>query len=48
MVGALDDLKDYFENPEPWINKQLTVKFQKFSAEGLPIFPVGMRFREDV
>jgi len=48
MVGALDDLKDYFNNPDPWIGKQLTVKFQKFSAEGLPIFPVGMRFREDV
>jgi DNA ligase-1 len=48
MVGALDDLKTYFDNPEPWIGKQLTVKFQKYSAEGMPIFPVGMRFREDV
>lgn len=48
MKGALDDLKDYFDNPEPWIGKQLTVKYQKFSAEGIPIFPIGMRFREDV
>jgi DNA ligase-1 len=48
MVGALDDLKTYFDNPEPWIGKQLTVKFQKYSAEGLPIFPVGMRFRTEL
>lgn len=48
MVGALDSLKTYFDNPDPWIGKMLTVKFQKFSAEGMPIFPVAMRFREDV
>lgn len=48
MVGTLDSLKDYFDNPDPWIGKQLTVKFQKFSAEGIPIFPIAMRFREDV
>jgi len=48
MKGALEDLKDYFENPEPWIGRQLTVQFQKFSADGMPIFPVAVRFREDV
>lgn len=48
MVGALDDLTDYFENPEPWLGKQLTVKFQGKSAYGVPRFPVALRFREDV
>lgn len=48
MVGALDDLKDYFDNPEPWIGKDLTVKFQGYSAYGVPRFPVALRFREDV
>jgi DNA ligase-1 len=48
MVGALDDLKAYFENPTPWIGRQLTVKFQNLSADGIPRFPVAMRFREDV
>jgi len=48
MVGALDDLTEYFDNPEPWIGKQLTVKFQGKSAYGVPRFPVALRFREDV
>jgi DNA ligase-1 len=48
MMGALDDLKTYFDNPEPWIGRQLTVKYQNLSADGLPRFPVALRFREDV
>jgi len=48
MVGALDDLTEYFDNPEPWIGKQLTVKFQGKSVYGVPRFPVALRFREDV
>jgi DNA ligase-1 len=48
MKGALDDLVSYFENQEPWIGKMLTVQFQKWSAEGIPVFPVALRFRKDV
>ena len=48
MVGALDDLAEYFDNPEPWLGKQLTVKFQGKSAYGVPRFPVALRFREDI
>jgi DNA ligase-1 len=48
MKGTLESLRSYYENPQPWIGKMLTVQFQKWSAEGLPIFPVALRFREDV
>lgn len=48
MKGALDDLRKYLDNKDDYIGKQLTVQFQKFSAEGTPIFPVGLRIREDV
>jgi DNA ligase 1 len=48
MKGALESLRDYYENPEPWIGKQLTVKYQGLSADGIPRFPVAERFREDV
>lgn len=48
MMGAMDDLKTMYDNREQYIGKMLTVKFQKLSAEGIPIFPVAVRFREDV
>lgn len=48
MKGTLESLRDYYDNPKPWIGKMLTVQFQKFSADGKPIFPVALRFREDV
>lgn len=48
MVGALSDLETYFNHKEGWIGRQLTVKFQNLSADGIPRFPVAMRFREDV
>lgn len=48
MKGTLESLRDYYDDPEPWIGKMLTVQFQKFSAEGVPIFPVALRWREDV
>lgn len=48
MIGALDDLKTYFENQAPWIGRQLTVKFQNLSADGIPRFPVAIRFRNEI
>ena len=48
MKGALDDLTKYLEHKEDYIHKYLTVQYQKLSAEGVPIFPVGLRVREDV
>lgn len=48
MVGKLDDLKQYADNPELVIGKILTVKYQGFTKYGKPRFPVGMRFRIDI
>ena len=48
MVGALDDLTEYYNNPEPWIGRDLTVKYQGLSQYGVPRFPVALRFREDI
>ncbi len=48
MKGALEDLRIYLEDKENYIGRDLTVQYQKLSAEGVPIFPVGLRIREDV
>lgn len=33
-------------NKDKYIGKQLNVKYQALSSEGIPIFPIGIRFRE--
>lgn len=48
MVGALDDLAEYFVNKDKYIGKQLTVKYQGITNGNVPRFPVAMRLREDV
>jgi DNA ligase 1 len=48
MVGSLDNLRKYLDNKEDYIGKQLTVKFQKWSADKVPVFGVAMRIREDL
>lgn len=45
--GVTDLLKDYFEEPEIFMNKMLTVKYQGLSADGIPRFPVGKVVRFD-
>jgi ATP-dependent DNA ligase len=46
--GALDDLADMFSRKDEYVGRQLTVRYQNLSNEGIPRFPVGVRFREDV
>ena len=48
MKGTLDSLKQYFEHPEKFIGKRLTVKYQGLSKYGVPRFPVALRIREDI
>jgi ATP-dependent DNA ligase len=48
MIGSLTNLKTYYENPESVIGKLLTVQYQGLTDDGLPRFPVAVRFREDV
>ena len=48
MVGALDNLSQYWEKPELAIGRKLTVQFQGFTnAANVPRFPVGLRFRDE-
>jgi DNA ligase-1 len=46
MKGALDNLVEYYENFDKYKGKQLTVQFQGLTPDGIPRFPVGLRFRE--
>jgi DNA ligase-1 len=47
MSGSLSNLKTYFENPSTWQGKKLTVKYQGLTgANGVPRFPIGIRFRD--
>lgn len=48
MKGSLDDLKKYADNPSLVLRKKLTVQFQGYTKYGIPRFPVGLRFREDI
>jgi DNA ligase-1 len=48
MRGDQDRLRDFFECHSLWKGKILTVKYQNMSSDGIPIFPVGERFKEDL
>lgn len=48
LKGEFAYLKHIFENPDDFVGKQLTVQYQGVTAYGMPRFPVGLRFREDV
>lgn len=38
--------KEWFKNREQYFGKHLTVRFQNYSDDGIPIFPVGIVFRD--
>lgn len=47
MAGETFVLKTYFEMPSTYMGKLLTVKYQGLTgANGVPRFPVGIRFRD--
>jgi DNA ligase-1 len=49
LMGDTSELKKYFENPALAIGRFLTVKYQGLTNKnGVPRFPVAVRFREDV
>ena len=48
MKGNMDDLKKYADDPSLVIGKILTVQYQGYTKYGVPRFPVGLRFREDL
>ena len=38
--------KDVTKHPAKYIGKELTVRFQELSDDGIPRFPVGLSFRD--
>jgi len=46
MKGTLDSLTDFLVNKQNYIGKKLTVKYQNYTPDKIPRFPVGIRFRE--
>lgn len=48
MAGETSNLKEFWSNPDKYIGRMLTVKFQGKTSDKIPRFPVGMRFREDL
>jgi DNA ligase 1 len=48
LMGALEDLEAYLDDKDHWIGKQLTVKYQGLTNYGIPRFPVGLRFRNEI
>lgn len=48
MQGVLEILEDYLVNfEEKYLGRLLTVKFQNYTPDGIPRFPVGIRFRRE-
>jgi DNA ligase-1 len=48
MVGSFESLENYLDNKEFYIGKELTVKYQGLSNYGIPRFPIGLRFRDEI
>lgn len=49
MKGDQDELAKYWKTPSLAIGRMLTVQYQGLTGKaGVPRFPVGLRFREDV
>jgi DNA ligase-1 len=47
LDGKTKYLKHLFENPEEYMGKPLTIKYQNLSKDGIPRFPVGKSIRFD-
>lgn len=47
LEGPLENLEKIWQNKDSYLGKKLTVQYQKRSAKNVPIFPVGLRVRED-
>lgn len=45
--GTYDQKRLYLKEAKAWIGKDLTVKFFSTTPDGMPRFPVALRFRED-
>lgn len=46
--GTHEERENYYKNADKYIGKMLTVVFQEYTDDGLPRFPVGKGFRDDI
>lgn len=46
MKGSIENRKNYFDNKDLLIGKQLTIRYQELSIYGVPRFPVGVDIRD--
>ena len=46
LKGSLARLKELFKRPDLWQGQSLVVQFQGRTADGIPRFPIGIRFRD--
>lgn len=44
--GSMDERRKMFKNGKSYIGKELTVRYQVLSDDGVPIFPVGVAVRD--
>lgn len=47
MNGPLENRREMLKHVTDYYGKQLTVKYQELSADGIPRFPIGLGFRID-
>ena len=48
MKGDTSKLKQYWDSPKRWIGRQVTVAYQGLTSDGIPRFPVAVRFKDDI
>jgi ATP-dependent DNA ligase len=48
MRGSKEQLMNFFFHHDLWKGKELVVKYQYMSKYGIPIFPVGERFKDEL
>lgn len=48
MEGSMEKLQELFQNKDQYIGRQLTVRYQGLTKDGIPRFPIGVRFRKDI
>lgn len=46
--GSHDERSELYKNADKYIGKKLTVVFQEYTDDGIPRFPVGKGFRDDI
>ena len=46
--GTHDERSELYKNADKYIGKKLTVVFQEYTDDGIPRFPVGKGFRDDI